>query len=171
MLIHKDFAVVDFVIFLKINQNPKAKDKWDVFYRVIISLQHYLSWHMKETGKKIPKGIVIIIILTIISGIILLTMSIFSFIVLISHGPLALMGPAFLLILGTTSILVSFGLYKRKSWSWTLLLILSAFGAAGYLLNMVNGNVFSIFGLVVNAVIIYYLYRPYVRKYFARPNK
>ncbi|MBA3284101.1 MAG: hypothetical protein H0U27_03440 [Nitrosopumilus sp.] len=126
---------------------------------------------MKKTGRKIPKGIVIIIILTIISGLILLTMSIFSFIALISHGPLALMGPAFLLILGATSILVSFGLYKRKGWSWSLLLILSGFGAAGYLLNMVNGNVFSIVGLVVNAIIIYYLYRPYVRKYFVRPYK
>jgi hypothetical protein len=126
---------------------------------------------MKETGRKIPNGIVIIIILTIISGLILLTMSIFSFIVLISQGLLALMGPAFLLILGTTSILVSFGLYKRKGWSWSLLLILSGFGAAGYLLNMVNGNVFSIVGLVVNTIIIYYLYRPYVRKYFARPYK
>ncbi len=126
---------------------------------------------MKENGRKIPKGIAIIIILTIISGLILLTMSIFSFIVLISHGPLALMGPSFLLILGTTSVLVSFGLYKRKGWSWSLLLILSGFGAAGYLFNMVNGNVFSIVGLVVNAIIIYYLYRPYVRKYFARPYK
>jgi uncharacterized membrane protein YdjX (TVP38/TMEM64 family) len=50
-------------------------------------------------------------------------------------------------------------------------LILSGFGAAGYLLNIVNGNTLSFVGLVVNAAIIYYLYRPYVRKYFAYKNK
>jgi hypothetical protein len=123
---------------------------------------------MKENEKKIPKGIIIIMVLTVVSGTILLIMSLFSFIFLISSGPLALMGPAFLFVLGITSILVSIGLYKRKGWSWTLLLILSGFSAAGYLLNMVNGNIFSIIGFVVNAIIIYYLYRPHVRKYFAR---
>lgn len=126
---------------------------------------------MKQNVKKIPKGIVIIMVLTVISGVILLIMSIISFIFLMSSGPLALMGPAFLFILGTASILVSIGLYKRKGWSWTLLLVLSGFSAAGYLLNMVNGNIFSIIGLIVNAIIIYYLYRPHVRKYFARQYK
>ncbi len=118
--------------------------------------------------KKTPRGIVIITILTVISGLILLTMSFFTFIVLLPLGPVGLLGSGFLFILGISSIVVSFGLYKGKGWSWTLLLILSGFGAAGYLLNIINGQHFSILGLVINVIIIYYLYRPNVRKFFSK---
>ncbi len=118
--------------------------------------------------KKTPRGIVIITILTVISGLILLTMSFFSFFVLLPLGPVALMGSGFLFVLGIASIIVSIGLYRGKGWSWTLLLVLSGFGAAGYLLNIINGQRFSIVGLVINLIIIYYLYRPNVRKFFSK---
>jgi hypothetical protein len=118
--------------------------------------------------KKTPFGIIIISILTVISGLILFAMSFVSLMILSSLGPLRLMDSMFLLILGTASIIVSFGLYKGKGWSWTLLLILSGFGAAGYLLNIVNGQSFSVIGLVINAIIIYYLYKPHIRKFFGK---
>jgi hypothetical protein len=118
--------------------------------------------------KKTPFGIIIISILTVFSGLILFAMSFVSLMILSSLGPLRLMGSMFLLILGTASIIVSFGLYKGKGWSWTLLLILSGFGAAGYLLNIVNGQFFSVIGLVINAIIIYYLYKPHIRKFFGK---
>jgi hypothetical protein len=118
--------------------------------------------------KKTPFGIIIISILTVISGLILFAMSFVSLMILSPLGPLRLMGSMFLLILGTASIIVSFGLYKGKGWSWTLLLILSGFGAAGYLLNIVNGQSFSVIGLVINAIIIYYLYKPHIRKFFGK---
>ncbi len=123
---------------------------------------------MQGTRKKAPKGIVIITVLTIISGLILLSMSIFSLIVLLPLGPAKLIGPFFLMTLGIASIVVSTGLYRGKGWAWTLLLVLSGFGAAGYLLNIVNGQFFSIIGLVLDLVIIYYLYRPNVRKFFSK---
>ena len=118
--------------------------------------------------KKTPFGIIIITVLTVISGLILFAMSFASLIILAPLDPLRLMGSMFLLILGTASIIVSFGLYKGKGWSWTLLLILSGFGAAGYLLNIVNGQTFSVVGLVINAIIIYYLYKPHIRKFFGK---
>jgi hypothetical protein len=123
---------------------------------------------VEKIRKKTPLGIIVITILTVISGLILLTMSFFSFFVLLPLGPVALMGSGFLFILGIASIIVSIGLYRGKGWSWTLLLILSGFGAAGYLLNIVNGQHFSIIGLVINFIIIYYLYRPNVRKFFSK---
>ena len=123
---------------------------------------------MGRTKKKTPFGIIIISILTVISGLILFAMSFVSLMILSSLGPLRFMGSMFLLILGTASIIVSFGLYKGKGWSWTLLLILSGFGAAGYLLNIVNGQSFSVIGLVINAIIIYYLYKPHIRKFFGK---
>ncbi len=118
--------------------------------------------------KKTPLGIIIITVLTVISGLILFAMSFASLIILAPLDPLRLMGSMFLLVLGTASIVVSFGLYKGKGWSWTLLLILSGFGAAGYLLNIVNGQTFSVVGLVINAIIIYYLYKPQIRKFFGK---
>jgi hypothetical protein len=118
--------------------------------------------------KKTPFGIVIITILTVISGLILFAMSSVSLMILSPLSPLRLTGSMFLLILGTASIIVSFGLYKGKGWSWTLLLILSGFGAAGYLLNIVNGQTFSAIGLVINAIIIYYLYKPHIRRFFGK---
>jgi hypothetical protein len=47
--------------------------------------------------------------------------------------------------------------------------VLSGFGAAGYLWNIVNGGrLLSIVGIVINLIIIYYLYRPNVRKFFSK---
>ena len=121
---------------------------------------------MEKINKKLPRGILIITILTIISGLLLVMMSIYAFNLLLPLGGVYLMGPAFLLILGVASLLTAYGLYLRKSWSWKLLLVLSGFGAAGYLLNVVNGQFISIFGVLYNAIIIYYMYRPHVRKYY-----
>jgi hypothetical protein len=121
---------------------------------------------VEKINKKLPRGILIITILTIISGLLLVMMSIYAFNLLLPLGGVYLMGPAFLLILGVASLLTAYGLYMRKSWSWKLLLVLSGFGAAGYLLNVVNGQFISIFGVLYNAIIIYYMYRPHVRKYY-----
>ena len=93
-------------------------------------------------------------------------MSVYAFNLLMPIGGMILMGPAFLLILGVTSLITAYGLYMGQNWSWKLLLVLSGFGAAGYLLNVVNGQYISIIGVIYNAVIIYYLYRPRVRRYF-----
>ncbi|HEY6534893.1 MAG TPA: hypothetical protein VIY08_03685 [Candidatus Nitrosocosmicus sp.] len=127
---------------------------------------------MEGVKKKTPTGITGIVILTIISGLILLIMSFFIFAVILPSGSSgilgAILGGGFLLVLGSASILVSIGLYKGKGWSWTFLLVLSGFGAAGYLLNIVNGNKISIAGLIINIIIIYYLYRPNVRRFFSK---
>jgi uncharacterized membrane protein YfcA len=126
---------------------------------------------VEKVNNKLPRGILIITILTAISGILLLIMSIYAFNLLLPLGGMYLMGPAFLLILGVTSFVTAYGLYRRQNWSWKLLLVLSGFGAAGYLLNVVNGQFISIIGVVYNLVIIYYMYRPRVRKYYGIRNK
>lgn len=108
----------------------------------------------------------IITILTIISGLLLVIMSVYAFNLLLPLGGMYLMGPAFLLILGVSSLITAYGLYMVKNWSWKLLLVLSGFGAAGYLLNVVNGQFISIFGVLYNSIIIYYMYRPHVRRYY-----
>jgi uncharacterized membrane protein len=126
---------------------------------------------VEKVNNKLPRGILIITILTAISGILLLVMSIYAFNLLLPLGGIYLMGPAFLLILGVTSLFTAYGLYRGQNWSWKLLLVLSGFGAAGYLLNVVNGQFISIIGVVFNLFIIYYMYRPHVRKYYGIRNK
>ncbi len=126
---------------------------------------------MEKVNNKLPRGILIITILTAISGILLIVMSIYAFNLLLPLGGIYLMGPAFLLILGVTSLFTAYGLYRGQNWSWKLLLVLSGFGAAGYLLNVVNGQFISIIGVVYNLFIIYYMYKPHVRKYYGIRNK
>lgn len=123
---------------------------------------------MDKEKKKPPRGILIVTIVTVISGILLLIMSIYAFNLLLPRGPIFLMGPAFLMVLGVTSLLAATGLYRGLKWAWTLLLVLSGFGAAGYLLNVVNGQFISLVGVVYNSIIIWYLYRPHVRKYYGK---
>jgi hypothetical protein len=118
--------------------------------------------------RKLPRGILIVTVVTVISGVLLLVMSLYAFNLLLPYGPIFLMGPAFLMILGVTSLIAATGFYKGLKWGWSLLLILSGFGAAGYLLNVVNGQFISIVGVIYNSIIIYYLYRPHVRKYYRR---
>jgi hypothetical protein len=126
---------------------------------------------VEKVNKKLPRGILIITILTVISGVLLLIMSIYAFNLLLPLGGISLMGPAFLFILGVTSLFTAYGLYRGQNWSWKLLLVLSGFGAAGYLLNVVNGQFISIIGVIYNSVIIYYMYRPHVRKHYGIINK
>ena len=121
---------------------------------------------MENIEKKPPRGILIVSIVTVISGVLLIIMGIYAFNLLLPLGATYLMGPAFLMILGATSLLAAYGLYRGKTWSWRLLLVLSGFGAAGYLMNVANGQFISILGVIYNAAIIWYLYRPYIRKYY-----
>jgi hypothetical protein len=105
-----------------------------------------------------------ITIVTVIGGFLLLLMSIYAFNLLLPYGPLFLIGSSFLLILGITSFLTAYGLYTLKTWAWKLLLILSGFGLAGYIWNVVNGQYISIVGVIYNPAIIWYMYKPQVRK-------
>lgn len=126
---------------------------------------------MEKVNKKLPRGILIIAILTTISGILVLIMSVNFFRIALPLGGMFLMGPAFLLILGVTSLVTAYGLYIGQPWSWKLLLVLSGFGAAGYLFNVVSGQFISIIGVIYNLAIIYYMYRPHIRKYYGMKFK
>jgi hypothetical protein len=73
-----------------------------------------------------------------------------------------------LLILGLAYFLMAYGLWKGKGWAWTLTLILSGIGIIVGIGSIVVGNIGSIFHTIINAIIIYYLYRPNVKAFFNR---
>jgi hypothetical protein len=81
-------------------------------------------------------------------------MSVYAFALLLPYGSMFLNGPSFLLILGVISFLTAYGFYKVRPWVWKLLLVVSGFGLAGYLWNVVNGQYLFIVGVAYNAVII-----------------
>ena len=113
-----------------------------------------------------PKGIAFIAILTLVSGLI----SIFS-------------GDVVFLLLGIVSIVMSYGLFKGREWAWSVTIIVSVFNIvasvtflAGSFFNfpitnnnpLVLGSMIWMYKVGINAIILYYLYRPHVKVFFGK---
>jgi uncharacterized membrane protein (DUF2068 family) len=96
-----------------------------------------------------PLGVTILAILTIISGI--------GFLVSVILIPL-----------GIANLVVAYGLWKGKKWAWTITLVLSLIGIALGLASVVTGSIVAIWPVIINAIVIYYLYRPNVKAFFGR---
>ncbi|MBA3750818.1 MAG: hypothetical protein H0X03_08035 [Nitrosopumilus sp.] len=112
-----------------------------------------------------PLGVTIIAILAVIGGIGSL-LSGFAVMALIPLLGLILGG--ILVIIGLAYFVMAYGLWKGLKWAWAITLILSAIGIIVGLGSIVVGNVGAIFHVIVNAIVIYYLYRPNVKAYFGK---
>lgn len=114
-----------------------------------------------------PIGITIIAILMIISGILF----IIGGIGLTALGVISL---AFLaggigsIILGIASLVVAWGLLKGAGWAWIITLIITIISIIVNIASLAGGNTANIIGIIINGIIIYYLYRPNVKAYFGR---
>ena len=73
-----------------------------------------------------------------------------------------------LIFLGIASFVVAWGLLKGKGWAWTVTIIITIISLVFNALSIVSGNIGAIVGIVIDGVIIYYLYRPNVKSYFGR---
>ena len=82
-------------------------------------------------------------------------------------GVLGIIGGV-LVALGIASLIVSWGLLKGKGWAWIVTIIITIISVVFNIISLVTGNFGSIVGLIINGVIIYYLYRPNVKAYFGR---
>jgi predicted membrane protein DUF2127 len=114
--------------------------------------------------KQRPIGVTIIALLAILGGILFLVSGLLTLLI-----PLVgiFLGSG-LFILGLAYFLMAYGLWKGKGWAWTLTLILSGIGIIVGIGSIVVGNLGSIFHTIINAIIIYYLYRPTVKSFFNR---
>ena len=112
-----------------------------------------------------PLGITIIAILAVLGGIGSL-LSGFTVLVLLPILGLVLGG--ILIIIGLAYFAVAYGLWKGLSWAWSITLIISIIGIIVGLGSIIVGNVGAIFRVIVNIIVIYYLYRPNVRAYFGK---
>jgi uncharacterized membrane protein (DUF2068 family) len=112
-----------------------------------------------------PLGVTVIAILTVIGGLGFLGSGalIFALIPL-----LGIIIGGVLVIIGIAYFVMAYGLWNGRRWAWKLTLILSVIGIILGIGSIVVGNVGSLFHTIINAVVIYYLYRPNVKDYFGR---
>lgn len=79
---------------------------------------------------------------------------------------------AVLIPVGIATLIVANGLFKAKSWAWSVAIILSAIGFAMNAVSLVTGNMNAmtgaVIGMAINAVVLYYLLRRNVRQYFGK---
>src|ERR687893_1132140 len=105
-----------------------------------------------ESQKHRPLGVTVIAILTIIGGIIFLVSGLVLLIIGIG---------IILLALGIAYLVMAYGLWKGKGWAWTISLILAGIGIITGIVYIIQDNIAGgIASIIINGVIIYYLYRP-----------
>ena len=116
---------------------------------------------MENYQKHRPLGVTIIAILTVIGGIAFIAIG----------TVLLIVGIGFVLIaISIAYFVMAYGLWNGKRWAWTITLILSGIGIILGIASIAVGNIGAVFHIILNAVIIYYLYRPNVKAFFGKSN-
>ena len=116
-----------------------------------------------------PLGVTIIGILWILSGFFVLVLGAISGAVLtVILGAFGVAAGGIMVILGLVNLALGIGCFKGWPWVWTVGVILTALdlilGIGGLLFS---GGV-SIIGLIIAAVILYYLFQPNVKAWFGK---
>ena len=124
-----------------------------------------------------PTGVTILAILEIISGVIAIAFGAFfgtlmgSMRIGMMMGDGEALGAIFAAIggitiaLGVISFVLAWGLLKGKSWAWTVTLILTIISLVFDLPSM------NIIGIIIDVIILYYLFRPHVKAYFGKESQ
>jgi hypothetical protein len=73
-----------------------------------------------------------------------------------------------LIVIGIASFVVAWGLLTGKGWAWIVTIIIVIISIILNIILIVSGSFESVIGLIIDGIIIYYLYRPSVKSYFGR---
>jgi hypothetical protein len=73
-----------------------------------------------------------------------------------------------LLAIAIAYLVVAYGLLKGFGWSWTATVILSIISIVLNAVSIAVGNFYSIISLIISGIILYYLYKPYVKAFFGK---
>jgi hypothetical protein len=112
-----------------------------------------------ETSKHRPLGVTIIAVLAVIAGVAYVAIG----------AVLLVVGIGFALIaISIAYFVMAYGLWNGKRWAWTITLILSGIGIILGIASVAAGSVGAVFHIIINGVIIYYLYRPNVKTFFGK---
>jgi hypothetical protein len=85
-----------------------------------------------------------------------------------SWGGNEFLGGLLSLVVGLVQIVAGFGLLFRAGWAWLLAVITAAFAVITAILALINGDVLSIFGLVIPGIVLAILMSGGVRREFGR---
>ena len=115
-------------------------------------------------SKRRPRGVTIISILTILDGVLIVFLGA-SF---LAFGGLLIGG--IVLAVGIGYLAVSYGLLNGRGWAWTVTVILSIIGIVIQIISALSTSdiAFTTLSIGINAIILYYLYRPNVKAYFGK---
>jgi hypothetical protein len=84
-------------------------------------------------------------------------------------GGLGIAFGAVLVAIGIVSFIVAYGLLKGRRWAWTATIILSIISIVWNAITIATAaNFGGIISIIIDAIIIYYLYRPHVKAYFGK---
>ena len=73
-----------------------------------------------------------------------------------------------LIVLGIARFVVAWGLLTGKGWAWIVTIIITIISIILDIILIIFGSFESVIGLIIDGVIIYYLYRPSVKSYYGR---
>ena len=127
------------------------------------------------SSKNRPTGVTILTILEALGAIYFLLIGFTEFFATATIRSLAYFGIAHsvftlipriigtaLLILGLVSIVLAWGLWIGKGWVRMIALV---FAILGIIINLMS---FHVIGIIIDAVIVYYLTRPNVKQFFTK---
>jgi hypothetical protein len=132
----------------------------------------------RETSRQRPSGITILAVLQGLGGLGALLLGVLMVIVAGLLGTIELPAevPAYftgviaaviglvLIFIGIISFVVAYGFWNGLGWAWTLGIVVNVIGAIVDLASLPSGTV----GLLLNALVLYYLTRPHVKRYFGK---
>ena len=122
-----------------------------------------------------PIGITILAVLQLISGIVWITaaIAIGAISSIMGHSMFGMMASAIggfiaviLVILGIFSFIISGALFSGKIWGRTIVIIFSIVDLVLNSVSIVGGNGFAVADIILNLVLLYYMWRPHVIAYF-----
>ena len=112
-----------------------------------------------------PFGVTIIAILLAIGGI----GSLLSGLTVLALVPiLGIILAGVFFIIGLAYFAVAYGLWAGTRWDWIVTLILCGIAIIVGIGSIVIGHVGSLFLIVINGIVIYYLYQQNVKAYFGK---
>jgi len=125
-----------------------------------------------------PTGVTILAVLAAIGGIFgilggLTLLGFGSFFAAVGLGGFAFVFGLLALVIGVAELAFAYGAWTLKPWGWQLGIVASAAYVAVLIVEVVLGYAAvtsAVIGIVVSAVIIYYLNKPEIRKAFGAPD-
>jgi hypothetical protein len=72
------------------------------------------------------------------------------------------------IVLGLTWFGLAWGLFTGKGWAWLITVIFAIITVIVSFIGLLSGSITSIPTLIINGVILYYMYRPHIKSYFGR---